>query len=128
VAAARRVIVLSLEPTMTRLLSANLQRRGFEVQPYSWAACCGLGEVPRRSAADILLADLHCPAPQCWDAGPRLRKAFADTPLLLLAHELASAAYLQRHHPCECLQKPFSMTDALRAIQTLMNTANEHAG
>jgi DNA-binding response OmpR family regulator len=125
VTAARRIILLSVDPTMTRLLIANVRRRGFEVLPYASAACCGLGEVPPPCEAEIFLTDLHCPAPECWDAGPRLRGAHPDTPLLLLAHERPSAAYLQRHQPCDCLEKPFGMAEALRAIEALMHPSHE---
>jgi DNA-binding response OmpR family regulator len=121
---ARRVVLLSVDPTMIRLLTLNLDRRGFEVQPHGWAACCGLGDAPRTYAADVLVADLHCPAPACWSAAPRLRAAYAHTPLLLVAHEQASAAYLQAHHPCLCLQKPFGMADALHMVNVLMRSAD----
>jgi len=120
VAAPTRVLVLSVDPMMARLLEMNLVRRGLEVQAQSCAACCGLGETSRPYAADVLIADLHCPAPVCWDAGPRLRAAFPRLPLLLLAHERPSAAYLQAHLPCQCLQKPFGMADAVRALEALI--------
>jgi DNA-binding response OmpR family regulator len=117
-----RIVLLSADPTMLRLLTLNLERRGLDVEAYAWAACCGFGQAPRMVAADVLVADLHCPAPACWDAARRLRAAYARVPLLLLAHEQASPTYLQTHQPCECLQKPFGVTDALRSVNFLMRS------
>ena len=121
-AALRRVLVLSVDPTIGRLLKLNLERRGLDVRPHAWAACCGIGHVPRQWPADVLIADLHCPAPTCWNAGPNLRAVFPRMPLLLLAHERPSARYLQAYDPCRCLQKPFGVADALGAVESLIHS------
>ena len=110
------VLVLSVDRTLGRLVQLNLERRGFEVRPHGWAACCGLGEAPRPWAAGLVIADLDCPAPACWAGAPRLRAVFPARPLLLLAHARPSAAYLQAHQPCRSLQKPFAIDELVRAV------------
>lgn len=117
-----RVLVLSVDTTMGGLLTLNLERRAFDARPYAWAACCGIGEVPRPYPADLLIADLHCPAPECWNAGPNLRALFPRMPLLLLAHDRPSPRYLHAHHPCQSLQKPFGVADALDAVYALIQS------
>ena len=121
-AVVQRIVVVSVDPTIARLLKLNLERRGFGVEPHPWAACCGIGEAPPICPSDLLIADLHCAAPACWNAGPSLRTLFPRVPLLLLAPERPSARYLQAHDPCDCLQKPFGIADALSAIDALIRS------
>ena len=102
---------------MAHLLELNLERRGLDVQLQLWAACCGRGATPQAYAADLVIADLDCPVPACWNAGPRLRAAFAGTPLLLLAHERPSARYLLEHAPCRYLQKPFDISETVHEVR-----------
>jgi hypothetical protein len=103
-----------------RLVQLNLERRGFNVQQHRWAACCGLGEAPPPCAAGLVVADLDCPPPDCWKAAPHLRALFPFHPLLLLAHGLPSAPYLQTHQPCRCLQKPFAIDELVQAVSGLI--------
>jgi DNA-binding response OmpR family regulator len=103
---------------MGYLLKLNLERRGLDVQLQPWAACCDRGVTPQ-AHADLVIADLDCPVPACWNAGPRLRAAFAHTPLLLLAHERPSTRYLLQHEPCRYLQKPFDMSETVREVRAL---------
>jgi DNA-binding NarL/FixJ family response regulator len=107
---------------MARLLKINLERRGFHVQSQPWAACCGLGDRPWQYTGNVVIADLDCPAPACWNAGPRLRAAYPHIPLLLLAHEHPSARYLRAHQPCGYLQKPFGVSDAVREIDAIFRS------
>ena len=118
--ASPQVLVLSVDPTLSRLVQLNLERRGFDVQQHRWAACCGLGEAPRACAADLIIADLDCPSPVCWNGAPQLRAVFTQHPLLLLTHERPSAPYLQAHQPCQALQKPFAVDELVRAVNGLL--------
>ena len=111
---------MSVDPTLSRLVQLNLERRGFDVQQHRWAACCGHGESPRGCAADLIIADLDCPAPVCWNGAPQVRAVFKQHPLLLLAHERPSAPYLQAHQPCQALQKPFAVDELVRAVNGLL--------
>lgn len=121
-AVVQRIAVVSVDPTIARLLQLNLERRGLGVEPHLWAACCGIGEAPPTYPSDLLIADLHCPAPECWNAAPHLRALFPRVPLLLLAPARPSARYLQAHQPCDSLQKPFGIPDALSAIDALVRS------
>ena len=121
-AVVQRIAVVSVDPTIARLLKLNLERRGLDVESHLWAACCGIGEAPPTCPSDLVIADLHCPAPACWNAAPHLRALCARVPRLLLAPERPSARYLQPHHPCGCLQKPFGIADALSAIDALVRS------
>ena len=114
-----RVLVVSIDSTMAHLLQINLERRGLDVRWQLWAACCNLGRTPRQYAADLVIADLDCPAPECWEAGPRLRGAFREAPLLLLSHERASVHYLVAHEPCRCIEKPFGLNEVVREVSAL---------
>jgi DNA-binding response OmpR family regulator len=116
---AHRVLVASIDSTMAQLLKLNLERRGVDVQLQPWAACCNRGAMPQKCVADLVIADLDCPVPACWSAGPRLRATFAHTPLLILAHERPSARYLLQCEPCRSLQKPFAISEAVREIRAL---------
>jgi DNA-binding response OmpR family regulator len=118
-AAPQRVLIVSVDSTMAHLLKLNLERRGLDVQLHPWAACCDRGATPQADAADLVIADLDCPVPACWNAGPRLRAAFAHTPLLLLAHERPSARYLLQYRPCRYLQKPFDISETVREVRAL---------
>jgi DNA-binding response OmpR family regulator len=111
------VLVLSVDATLSRLMQLNLERRGFDVRPHTWAACCGRGEAPRGNQADVVIADLDCPAPDCWTAAPQLRALFPSHPLLLLAHDRPSAPYLQTHQPVRSLQKPFAIDELVRVLR-----------
>jgi DNA-binding response OmpR family regulator len=115
-----RVLVLSVDRTLSQLVQLNLERRGFDVRQHGWAACCGLGEAPRPCAANLVVADLDCPSPACWNGTPRLRAVFPSHPLLLLAHERPSAPYLQTHQPCRSLQKPFAIDELVQAVSGLI--------
>ena len=118
-----RVLVLSIDPLLGRLVQLNLERRGFEVHQHRWAACCGLGEAPPPRAAGLVIADLDCPSPACWRGAPHLRALFPVRPLLLLAHERPSAPYLQAHQPCRSLQKPFAIDELVQAVGGLLRMA-----
>ncbi len=118
-----RVLVLSIDPTLSRLMQLNLERRGFDVQQYGWAACCGRGEAPRPCAAELVLADLDCRSPECWSGAPQVRAVFPSNPLLLLVHERPSATYLHTHQPCRSLQKPFAIDELVQAANGLIRTA-----
>lgn len=109
---------------MAYILKLNLERRGLDVQSHAWAACCGRGTTPQAYAVDLVIADLDCPVPACWNAGPRLRAAFAQTPLLLLAHERPSARYLLQHEPCRYLQKPFDISETVREVRALFRSGD----
>ena len=118
--ASPRVLVLSVDSTLCRLVWLNLERRGFDVRQHGWAACCGLGEAPQPGAVGLVIADLDCPSPECWKGAPNLRALFPFQPLLVLAHERPSAPYLRVHQPCESLQKPFAVDELVRAISRLI--------
>jgi DNA-binding response OmpR family regulator len=114
---------LSVDPTLSRLVQLNLERRGFGVRQHRWAACCGLGETPQACAADLIIVDVDCPSPASWNAAPHARAVFTQPPLLLLAHERPSAAYLRMHDPCQALEKPFAVDELIRAVHALLPAA-----
>jgi DNA-binding response OmpR family regulator len=115
-----RLLVLSGDPMLSRLVRLNLERRRFSVSVCDWAACCDRGQRPASVAAGLVISDLDCPAPDCWQCGPRLRGLFPFHPLLLLAHERPSAPYVQAHRPCEYVQKPFAVDELVGAVQLLL--------
>ena len=107
---------------LSRLLWLNLERRRFNVTVHEWAACCDRGERPGSVAAGLVISDLDCPAPECWQCGPRLRTLFPAHALLLLAHERPSAPYMQAHAPCGYVHKPFAVDELVGAVQRLTHT------
>jgi DNA-binding response OmpR family regulator len=70
--------------------------------------------------AGLVISDLDCPAPACWQCGARLRALFPSHPVLLLAHERPSARFVQAHTPCAYLQKPFAVDELVGAVQGLI--------
>jgi DNA-binding NarL/FixJ family response regulator len=111
-----RVLVLSVDPTISRLLRLNLERRGFEVVEREWAACCGVGDAPTPRSADVLIADLDCPTPVCWSAAPHIRALYPVQGVVLLAHGLPSVGYAQAYGPCKIVQKPFAVDEMIHAV------------
>ena len=117
------VLILSVDATLAGLLRVNLERRGFGVRHQAWAACCGLGDAAPREAAPedahLLVADLDCPPPACWNGSQRVRARFPAHPLLLLGHDWPDGQVVEACRPCRYLQKPFAIGEFIDAVGEL---------
>jgi len=115
-----RVLVLSIDATLADLVKLNLERRRFGVRQQTWAACCGAGAATSEEA-DLVVADLDCPPPACWNGLSRLRALFPSHPLLVLAYDRPTAPFLQGCSPCRYLQKPFAIDNFMQAVGSLIS-------
>ena len=114
-----RVLILSLDTTLTGLLRLNLERRGFGVRHQAWAACCGAGEATLETV-EVVIADLDCPAPAWGSGARRVRGLFPSHPLLLLGHDWPDGQIVNTCHPCRYLQKPFAIDDFMQSLRALV--------
>ncbi len=115
-----KVLVASADTALSDLIRVNLERRGFLVRQADWAACCEPSPPALPRAVNAVVADLNCAAPACWGAAPRLRTAFPEPPLLLLAHDWPSATQARACQPCRYLRTPVAIGDLLRCLFDLL--------
>jgi DNA-binding response OmpR family regulator len=103
------------------LLLRNFRHYGFErARHVAWSACCepapdGLdGEAP-----DVVIADLCCPAPECWHGIERVRACFTLRPVLFLAHAWPGGVLAEQCAPGRIVRKPLAMPELLAALRGL---------
>ncbi len=105
------VLLCSEDDALSKLIHVNLERRGFQTHHTVWDTC--LAEPAAQPRADVVLADLVAPEPDCWNDAGRMRQAFPGVPLILFAHAWPDHTRLQPLHPCHCLRKPFAVESLL---------------
>jgi DNA-binding response OmpR family regulator len=120
------VLLYSTDTRFSDLLTWNLAKRGFRVRQQAWAAChAQAGDVPTDvpPEVDLIVADLDCMGPACWQAIVHLRRLARSLPVVFLAYEWPNSGRLGRCRPCGYLRKPFAVDELLRVLQEFMPAA-----
>jgi DNA-binding response OmpR family regulator len=114
-----RVAIYSVDAMLSDLLARNLARRGFGVRQAARTPCCDhLADL--LEAADVVIADLDCPAPACWQGVARLREQHPSLPVVFLAHDRPDAGRLRAWRPYRYLRKPLAVDELLRVLAELV--------
>src|SRR5919201_3346238 len=112
------VLICSTDTKFVHLLLQNLNRCGFVVARHvAWSACCGPVSPNVEDEPDAIVADLCCPAPECWRGVESVRARFPGRPVLFLAHTWPGRALTERCRPGGVVRKPFSMQELLAALR-----------
>ncbi len=115
------VLVCSTDTKIADLLLQNLNKCGFvHARHLQWAACCTAAPANIRSEPDIVVADLCCPAPECWSGIERVRGRFPEKPVLFVAHSWPGSALTDACWPGRIVRKPLAMHDLLTALRELV--------
>ncbi len=112
----RTVLLCSRDPELSALLTVNLERRDFTVQWELWSPCCEWIRDGHRDV-DLVIADLDCQEPGCWDAATRLRGAYQRQPLILLGYAWSAPSRLLPLKPFSYVRKPFGIVDLLHVMR-----------
>jgi CheY-like chemotaxis protein len=124
------VLICSVDPELSNLLTVNLERRGCVVHQQAWWSCCEWVRDEQHDA-DIVIADLDCPEPGCWAALPQLRASYPQQPLVLLGYAWSVPLRLQHLQPYSYLCKPFgiaNLLEMLRSYIAFQTTPRHHLG
>jgi DNA-binding response OmpR family regulator len=125
------VLLYSTDSRFSDLLERNLSKRGLRVRQQAWSAChAGTGDAPRQVPADVdlVIADLDCIGPACWQAIVHLRRVVHSLPVVFLAYEWPNPGRLGRCQPCGFLRKPFAVDELLRVLEEFLAAAARPAG
>jgi DNA-binding response OmpR family regulator len=117
--AAKTVLVVEDEPTLSSTLSYNLRKNGFEVLSAA-DGVTGLQEA-RRAKPDIIVLDLMLPKMDGLEVCRRLR-ADSDVPILILtarSEELDKVVGLEMGAD-DYLTKPFGMRELMARVRALL--------
>jgi DNA-binding response OmpR family regulator len=113
------VLICSTDITITHLLLQNLNKCGFvSARHAAWSACCAPAPEPVQDP-DLVIADLCCPAPECWDGIENVRARFPSQPVLFLAHAWPGGDISERCSPGSVVRKPLSMQELLEAVRQI---------
>jgi DNA-binding response OmpR family regulator len=112
----RLVLICSADATLSALVGRNLVRRGFEAQLVQWAPCCDDLPAEIVEAPDLVVADLGCPEPWCWQGVERVRARFGSLPALFLTYGWPTRVRLKACQPGALIRKPFAICDLLQAL------------
>jgi DNA-binding response OmpR family regulator len=117
------VIVCSTDTKFADLLLQNLNKCGFVyVRHVQWAACCALPPIQVQSDPDIIVADLCCPAPECWRGIERVRGRFPGKPVLFLGHGWPGSALTYACWPGRIVRKPLAMNELLTTFREITSS------
>jgi DNA-binding response OmpR family regulator len=113
------VWIISHDPDTRRLISLNLNRRGFQIQEFS-----SPGELPSSGARPLLIfLDANLPDEPDWEAIGVLRQvpSTSGVTLILLLADAPATSRLAPFQPVRWIEKPL-------AIDTLLLVAREELG
>jgi DNA-binding response OmpR family regulator len=113
------VWIISRDPDTRRLISLNLNKRGFQIQESS-----SQSELPSSSARpQLIILDANLPDEPDWEAIGALRQqpSTNGVPLILLLADAPAASRLAPFQPVRWVAKPL-------AIDTLLLVAREYLG
>jgi CheY-like chemotaxis protein len=114
-----RILVWSADGSLANLVTWNLEHRGFAVLRAAGAPCCE-PLPPATPAPDVVIADLNCPEPRCWDGVSQLRERFGRQPLILLSHAWPPTHRLRAIQPYGYLKKPFAIEELLKILHQVL--------
>jgi DNA-binding response OmpR family regulator len=113
------VWIISRDPDTRRLISLNLNRRGFQTQEFSSPE-----ELPSSGGRpELIILDTSLPDEPDWEAIGALRQlpATNTAPLILLLADAPATSRLAPFQPIRWVEKPL-------AIDTLLLVAREELG
>jgi DNA-binding response OmpR family regulator len=113
------VWIISCDPDTRRLISLNLNRRGFQIQEF-----LSQEELPSSGARpQLIILDASLPDEPDWEAIGALRRlpSTKEVPLILLLADPPAASRLAPFQPVRWVEKPL-------AIDVLLLVAREELG